>query len=163
MRNFLILFLMIVSSMVFMAAMCTKDEIEETIDPCKETALPSNEDASYVFSAYIYYKDKVPYVGPVHFKVYKTYCDGTVSGEYYLTHIPSAANGGWFSGMVYTYTYTNSDDIVWTAFSFESPTYEIHKEMGAFSLGYVHLYYNGGPMEHTFQIYLPWDSPGAKN
>ena len=155
--------MLIVCSMVFMAAMCDKEEVEEFIDPCKESALSSTVDVSFVFSAYIYYKDDVPYEGPIHFKVHKAYCEGTISGEYYLTHIPSAANGGWFSGMLYTYTYTNYDDIVWTEFSFESPTYEIHKEIGAFNLGYVHLYWQGGPMEHTFQIHLPWNAPEAKN
>jgi len=164
MSKYLILFLLITSSMVFMATQCSDDEIEEFIDPCKETALSSGINVDFVFSAYMYYKDTVPYVGPVHFKVHKMYCDGTISGEYYLTHIPTDANGGWFSGMKYTYTYSNYEDFVWVTFTFENPTYETHKEQGVFSYGYVELYYNGwDPIEHTFYIYLPWDSPGGKN
>jgi hypothetical protein len=163
MRKNLIPFLIIGSSMVLMAAMCNKDEVEEFIDPCNETALSSTIDVPFVFSAYIYYKDDVPYEGPVHFKVHKAYCEGTISGEYYLTHISADANGGWFSGMLYTYTYGNYDDVVWTTFTFESPTYENHKEMGAFSYGFVELYFNGwDAIEHTFQIHLPWNSPTKK-
>jgi len=163
MRKHLILFLVIVSSMVFMAAGCTKDDVEEFIDPCDETALSATIDVSFVFSANIYYKDNAPYEGPIHFKVNKTYCDGSVSGEYYLTQIPSNANGSWFSGMSYIYTYGNYDDLVWVTFTFESPTYEVQKEINSFSYGYVELYYNGwDPIEHTFEILLPWNSPDGK-
>jgi len=164
MRKNLILFLIITSSFIFMALQCSKDEVDEVIDPCKETALSSSIDVPYVFSANIYYEDSVPYEGDVHFKVHKTYCDGTVSGEYYLTHIQSNSNGGWFSGMSYTYTYGNYDDIVWATFTFESPSYDIHKDLNAFSYGYVQMYYNSwDPLQPTINIYLPWKSTESKN
>lgn len=163
MRKFLVLFLVIVSSIVFITAGCTKDDVEEFIDPCDETALSSTIDVPFVFAANIHYQDDVPYAGSVHFKVNKTYCDGSVSGEYYLTQIPSGANGYWYSGMSYVYTYGNLDDLVWVTFTFETPSYEPHKEIGTFSYGYVQQYYNGwDPIEHTFEIHLPWDSPEAK-
>ena len=164
MRKSLFLFLMITSSFIFMALQCSKDEVDEVIDPCKETALSSSVDVPFVISATIHYKDEVPYSGPVHFKIHKTYCNGTVSGEYYLTNIPSDASGNWFSGMSYTYTYGNYDDMVWVTFTFESPTYESHKEISAFSYGFVQLYYNGwDPIEHTITVTLPWDSSQGGN
>ena len=162
MRKNLLLFMLIACSLVFMATQCSKDEVEDFVDPCHETALPSGIDVDFVLSAYMYYQDSVPYVGPVHFKIHKMYCDGTISGEYYLTHIPTAANGGWFSGMKYTYTYSNREDFVWVTYTFETPTYETHKEHAVFGYGYIDMYYNGAPIEYTSYIYLPWDFPGDK-
>lgn len=154
---------MITSFISFLLIACNKDDVEEFIDPCDDTALSSTIDVPFVIAANIYYKDDVPYAGPVHFKINKTYCDGSVSGEYYLTQIPCNANGSWYSGMSYTYTYGNYDDLVWVTFTFESPTYETHKEIGSFSYGFVQQYYSGwGPIEHTFEIHLPWDSPSGK-
>ncbi|RLD75860.1 MAG: hypothetical protein DRJ15_16345, partial [Bacteroidetes bacterium] len=68
-----------------MAAMCNKEE-ERELNQCEETE-QAEISRSFVISAYIYYKDEVPYEGDVHFKIKKQYCDNTISGEYYLDHI----------------------------------------------------------------------------
>ena len=46
--------------------------------------------------------------------------------------------------------------ILYVTFTFESPTYEVHKEINSFSYGYVGLYYNGwDPIEHTLRLIFP--------
>lgn len=160
MRKYLIVFLVIVSSTIFMAAMCNKEEEREDDSRCIETEQPEIE-RSFVISAYIYYKDDVPYEGDVHFKIKKQYCDNTISGEYYLDHIPSSSNGGWFSGMVYSYYFANSEDRVVVTITWATGSKDLYE-------WFDYLYYdevvNGSsPMEITYDITLPYNSPGGKN
>ena len=145
--------------MVFMAPTCDKEEIRQDDSRCAETETTVIS-VSFVFSAYIYYKDEVPYEGDVHFKVKKQYCDNTISGEYYLDHIPSTANGGWFSGMIYTYSYGNTEDRVQATFTFTSDSKEYYESVNDLYYWFVSQY--SEPIEHTFYIHLPWNSPGGK-
>ncbi len=159
MRKNLILFILIVCSAIFMAAMCNKEEEREDDSRCVETEKPEIS-RSFVISAYIYYKDDVPYEGDVHFKIKKQYCDNTISGEYYLDHIPSSSNGGWFSGMVYSYYFANSEDRVVVTITWATGSKDLYE-------WFDYLYYDevvnvSSPMEITYDITLPYNSPGGK-
>jgi hypothetical protein len=155
MRKLFILFLCMVSALVFMSNSCGKDD-EIAANPCDETQKPEIS-KSFVLSAYIYYKDNVPYEGPVHFKIKKEYCDGTISGEYYLSHIPTDAQGGWFSGMIYTYKFTNERDMVVVQFTWTTDSKDYWEWWQEWD--YADVVNEADPMEITCQITLPYNSP----
>ena len=159
MRKNLILFLLIVCSTVFMAAMCNKEE-ERELNQCEETE-QAEISRSFVISAYIYYKDEVPYEGDVHFKIKKQYCDNTISGEYYLDHIQSSSNGGWFSGMIYTYKFANSEDRVVVTYTWATGSKDVYEWFD--NISYSQAANGSSPLEITYDITLPFNSPGGKN
>ena len=154
MRKSLILFLVISSSLVFMAGTCEKENDAE-FNQCEATEQPQIS-RSFVFSANILYKDMVPYEGEVHFKIKKEYCDNTISGEYHLDHIPSDAQGDWFSGMVYTYEFANENDRIIVYLTWANNSKDVY--LWDKSYYYANVVNYPGTIEQKLEIILPWNS-----
>lgn len=156
MKKEVILFFFIAFAVIFITSACDRDDPPELND-CKSSQVPEIS-RSFVFSAVITYNDGAPYEGPVHFKVKKEYCDGTISGEYYLANISSDAQGKWFSGMVYTYKYANELDKVFINFSWATKNSRDFYEFIQ-SIKYSQVKDETGNIMIEYTIKLPWLSP----
>lgn len=156
MKKKVILLLFIACAVVLSTSSCDRDDPPDLND-CTSSKVPEIS-RSFVFSAVISYNDGVPYEGPVHFKVKKEYCDGTISGEYFLANISSDTQGHWLSGMVYTYKYASTLDKVFVSFSWATKNsrdfYEFREVVT-----YNQVKDDTGNIMIEYTIKLPWNSP----
>lgn len=153
MKNLSKTLLIIFSSFLFIFSTCNKDE--EPVEICDDTIEPIIN-KSFVLSAEVQYSDYVPYEGEVRMDIYKRYCNGNKSGEYFVTH-NSGADGYWLSGMVYTYKFENSLDKVEVDFTIFKSGYTEQKDVHeTFFYKDVLEYLN--EVHKTYEITLPWSS-----
>jgi hypothetical protein len=152
MRKLDLLFLCLVALFMLAITACNEDA-DKVANPCEESQ-QTEITRSFVISAKVMYDDQTPYEGDIHFFIKKEYCDGTISGEYTLDHIPTSSQGDWFSGMVYTYKFANTQDKVIVKFTWATDNktyYEYWDE-----LKYNNVVGMGTQSEIQYEITLPW-------
>ena len=92
------------SSYILTQTACNDDE-------CEITSLESTVKKSFIVSGKIVYLNNEPYEGPLHFSIYKEYCDGTISGSWGYD-LETRAYGEWFTPSYFTYKFDNTEDFV---------------------------------------------------
>ena len=144
------LLLLLIISLTFLRTSC---DVKEEDDVClkKEPLI----EGFFVLSAKIQYKDGVPYGGDVNFKIYKTYCNGTMNGIY--TREGNADEEGYYStGYIYSYKYENLHDKVEFYFEIAGP-----ENRTWYKYYYVDIKAEDAyTVNEAFEITLDWDSPG---
>lgn len=98
----------LVFALIFVGSSCKKDE------DLKSECDRLNTDTEYFdisIKARVEYNDFVPYEGPIRLRLYKTYCNGTVSGDFQQSGTTN--DEGYFDPhYTYTYKYENLQDRV---------------------------------------------------
>jgi hypothetical protein len=155
MRKHLITFIFLIAAVALMSTKCEK---EDKTDECKPYEMPSIT-RDFVIWANIIYLDSVPFTYEVIFNIKKTYCDGTIRGDYWLDHIDADDNGDWFSGMTYTYDFGNKRDKITISFDFYNPL-DIEQWVVTYDLFYEDVEF--APVLLNFDIILPWNKPTTK-
>jgi len=117
MRKHLIIFTFMIGAIALIATDCKK---EEETDECSAFEMPSIN-RNFVIWAHFTLEDGTPYTDDVSFNIRKTYCDGHVSGDYYIHHIDPDEFGDWFSGMTYNYDLANQKDKITINFTVHNP------------------------------------------
>jgi len=105
MKNLLLLLSIIAGSgYILTQTACSEDK-------CENTSLASTVKKSFFVSGKILYQNYEPYNGPLHFSIYKEYCDGTISGSWGYD-LESRAYGEWFTPSYFIYKFDNTEDFV---------------------------------------------------
>ncbi len=154
MRKHLITFIFLITAVAMMSTKCEKEEKTEEPD-CKLYEMPSIT-RDFVIWANIMWMDSVPYTSNVVFNIKKTYCDGTVKGDYSLHEILPDDYGDWFSGMTYTYNFANQRDKITIRLVLYN--HSLHEEWTVTH----HYFYDdveSMPTLLNLDIILPWNKP----
>ena len=142
--------LLVVLVIIFTSTTCEQKD-EDDVCLKKEPLI----EGTFVLSAKIKYKDNVPYSNGVKFKIYKTYCDGTMKGIF--TREGDADSEGYYStGYIYTYKYENLRDKVEFYFEIAGP-----ENRTWYKYYYVDIQEEDAyTVNEAFEITLDWDSSG---
>ena len=148
-KNFKLL-LLVVFAITFTSTTCEQKD-EDDVCLKKEPLI----EGTFVLSAKIQYKDSVPYSGGVNFKIYKTYCNGTMNGIY--TREGDADEDGYYStGYIYSYKYENLHDKVEFYFQIGDPV-----NRSWYKYYYVDIEAEDAhTVNEAFEITLDWNSTG---
>lgn len=153
MKKILKLFLVfVVAVLTFFYSSCEITNVDDDICQKKEPLI----NATFIVSTIIKYNDGSPYVGPIEFKIYKIYCDGTVNGQY-VREGNTNENGYYSPNYIYTYKYDNLKDDVKFYFK-ETTTSDEYKVWFEYSYNDVKSKVSN-TVNQTFEITLPWGPP----
>lgn len=143
-----------VFALIFGASSCQKEE--KLIDEC-DRLNTETEFFDVSVKARVEYNDFVPYEGPIRLRLYKTYCNGKVSGDFQQSG--TTDEDGYFDPhYTYTYKYENLQDKVdleWYAVDQDEKEVLVYQDT---------FYYNDAEDENwlmidVYEINLSWDAP----
>ena len=139
---------------VLMMTACEDLKPEPEEDICDST-IEATISPQFVPSVHVMYVDQVPYTGTVDFRIYKRYCNETISGNYTSTGVTSD-EGYWWQGAIYTYDLRNSLDYVVLTYTVVSESDEVYST--GETLYYADVDQETGEIHKTYEVELPWPS-----
>jgi len=148
-KIFKLLLVLVLAALTSFYSSCEITNADDNICQKKEPLI----NATFIVSTIIKYNDGSPYIGPVEFKIYKIYCNGTISGEYEKAGNTNE-NGYYSPNYIYTYKYDNLKDEVKFYFKINSASEE---EKVWYEYGYHGIKNeDANTVNQTFEITLPW-------
>jgi hypothetical protein len=109
MRNYLFPFAIILIALIVGANTCEKetDDFEESCDLSERPLI----NRSFVVTVEVQYSDSVPYQGNVDLKLFKEYCNGSISGNFHKIGNTNS-QGKWLCNEQFVFKYENDYDKV---------------------------------------------------
>jgi len=144
----------LVFALIFGNSACQKDE--DLKDDC-DRLITDTEYLDVSVKARVEHSDFIPFDGPVRLRIYKTYCNGTVSGDFEQTGVTDE-EGYYDPHYTYTYKYENLQDKVdlkWYVTDHTGTERHVASDI---------FYYHDAEdaqwiVNDVYEIQLSWDAP----
>jgi len=134
----------LIFAIIFGGSSCQKDE--DLKDDCYKLRTDT-EFFDISIKAQVQHKDSIPYEGPIRLQLYKTYCNGTISGDFEQSGTTN--DEGYFDPhYTYTYKYENLQDKV------DLKWYVINESGEEELVSHRTYYYNDAEDEDWLIIYV---------